>query len=155
MTGRRGAPLTVLLVIGLALAACGSVGDDDAGATSSPSTSASPVTAWDLAGGAFLSDDVDGRSLADDTRVSVAFADGSMSVSAGCNTLFGGYDATGGTLRWTTPPASTRMGCPEALAAQDAWLTDVLTDGVAATLDGKQLVLRSDGVTLTLTRTAG
>lgn len=152
---RRRRTSAVLLALTLVTAACGSTDDEPAGTASSASAAPAPVTAAELEGGTFLSEDVQGRALAEGTQVKVAFEDATMAVSAGCNTLFGGYELTDGTLRWSAMPASTRMGCPDELAAQDDWLTTVFAGGVAASTDGDRLVLRGDGATLTLARDAG
>lgn len=136
--------LLLVLVLVAVLGGCGS--EDD-------STSGTPATAGDLDGSSYLSTDVSGRELVAGTVVRLAFEDGVMSASAGCNTMFGAYDVSGGTLAWTDEPASTSMGCLEPEAEQDAWLTALLRDGATARLDGGGLRLSRDDVTLTLAPT--
>ena len=154
---RTAAVLLVSGVLAALLAACGSDdgdgdGGDDAGGTSSDtgSPSAAPVSATDLDGSVYESTSVEGHELVEGTTVRIEFENGSMAVSAGCNTLFGPYDVTDGVLAWSGPAASSMMGCEDALAAQDAWLTDLFTTGADAALDGSTLSLESGDVTMTL-----
>ncbi|RYP82205.1 META domain-containing protein [Nocardioides guangzhouensis] len=166
--GRARRTATLLLVCGVLaalLAACGSDGGsddpsdggDDAGGTArdTGSPSAAAVSATDLDGSVYESTSVEGHELVEGTTVRIEFEDGSMAVSAGCNTLFGPYDVTDGVLKWSGPAASSMMGCEDALAAQDAWLTDLFATGVDATLDGTTLSLASGDVTMTLEGTGG
>lgn len=145
------------LVMASALCACQSAGDEtsaEAGsASSSPSSSPSPaaeaaLTATDLEGRSYTSTSVDGWELVDGTTVSMIVEPDVMSVSAGCNTLFGDYELDDGVLRWSTDPAQTLRACSEELTAQDAWLADLLVGGVDATSEGDELILSSGDVTL-------
>ena len=77
-----------------------------------------------------------------------------MSVSAGCNTMFGSYELTETTLAWASDPASTMIACEPDLADQDRWLAELFTTGVTATSDGESLTLAGDGVTIQLASTA-
>jgi hypothetical protein len=53
-----------------------------------------------------------------------------MSLHAGCIPTFGPYEVdASGSLSWTDGPASTLIGCPDDLAAQDRWL-GMLNDDV-------------------------
>ncbi len=49
--------------------------------------SASP----DLDGREFVSTQVDGHDLVADSTIRISFEDGSLSINAGCNTMFGAY----------------------------------------------------------------
>ncbi|SDD75018.1 META domain-containing protein [Nocardioides lianchengensis] len=131
------ASLPLVLLLG-----CGSEADS--------ATEPTPVTADGLEGSAYVSTGVEGRDLAAGTRVRLAFEDDTMSVSAGCNTMFGPYEVAGETLAWTGAPASTVMGCLTEEAAQDEWLTAWLTDGVTVSREGGDLRLAGDDVTITL-----
>ncbi|TIC88781.1 META domain-containing protein [Nocardioides sp. GY 10113] len=151
----RGAPIgpVAVLLAALLLGGCGDGESEEATDTASASPSeGSPgaVSVDELDGSIYQSTSVEGHELVPRTRVSISFKAGSMSVVAGCNTLFGDYEVEDGTLRWTAEPASTMRGCPDDLAAQDAWLVELLDAGVAATLDGTVLTLTGDGVTITL-----
>ncbi|WP_244929377.1 META domain-containing protein [Nocardioides sp. W7] len=142
---RRIAP-AVLLVAAMTLTGCGS--ENDSG--SEPPV---PVSVGDLDGTSYLSTEVTGRDLVAGTRVRLAFEDGVLSASAGCNTMFGEYAVTGETLAWTDPPASTAMGCVEDVAEQDRWLSALIEDGATARLVDGDLRLTQDDVILTLAPT--
>ena len=149
---------TALLLVGL-LAGCGS-SDDGAGGsdstststpTSRPSPSSTPVAAVaDLDGATYESTGVAGHELASTEPLRMTFEGDTMSVSAGCNTLFGEYDVTNGTLAWSGEPASTMVACEPALTDQDVWLADLFTTGVEAATDGSNLTLTSEDVVIEL-----
>lgn len=105
-----------------------------------------------VAGRTFLSVDVmrEGRSsaLVDGTRVRMTFEDGQVSAQAGCNTLFGDYRVDGEVLR-VDAMGGTRLGCPDVLLAQDAWLVELLGSGPRLALDGDFLTLSGQGAVLT------
>jgi heat shock protein HslJ len=127
----------------VALAACGSEGGDDGfddGAITAPTEPAFVWSAEALDGQTFGSAEVVGRELVPDTAIVLTFADGTLGASAGCNQMTGGYELEGTTLRWSQP-ATTMMGCEPELAAQDAWLSELLEGGVE--LRGETVV---DGV---------
>ena len=98
----------VAVVLAGTLVACGS--DDDGGASGADDTGtpvATSLSASDLDGSTYESTSVEGHELVEGTTVQVEFEDGSMAVSAGCNTQFGPYDVTDGVLMWTGPAASS------------------------------------------------
>lgn len=101
--------LARLLVLALTVACCSGAG-------------AAPA----LDGREFLStsivDNGAQRSLVPGTRVRVHFADGRISLSAGCNIMGGTYRIDGGQLV-TDALAMTEMGCDQARHAQDDWLS--------------------------------
>ncbi len=146
-------PLTVLLP-GL-LAGCG---DDtvDPGASSSPSTpvttpgttpnSAAPTS---LVGRTFLSTGSAGFELVEGTTVRIEFRDGTLSASAGCNLLGGGYRIDGDTLRIDGGLSMTEMACEEALMDQDTRFVDLLLAGPIVALDGDTLVLTATDASIT------
>ena len=86
-----------------------------------------------LAGKSFESTRVTGRELVGGTPISIAFEEDTISVTAGCNTIVGGYEAADGVLTLQPDAASTMMACePPALMEQDEWLVDFLSAGVQA-----------------------
>jgi heat shock protein HslJ len=144
---RLAAPaLAVALALGTA-AGCGSDSDSD-GAGDGGGSSASPVTTDDLEGMTWTSTSVTGHDLVSGTEVKVTFADGSMSLNAGCNTMAATYAVDGGTLAWTGEPHSTMMACSDPLTAQDDWLRQAFSDGWDATTDGSTLTLTQGDVTM-------
>lgn len=149
---RRQRVMALPLLLGLAgvvLAACGddSVSTEDSSTTGQPRSGGASATAQDLENRTFLSASVTGHDLVDDSVIRVSFEDARLIVAAGCNTISGEYrvDDTG-TLAFTGTPMTTVMGCEDALMAQDAWLTDLFTEGVAASVDANALTLSSGPV---------
>lgn len=172
--GRSGAALGAAVIAGaLLLAACGSsdAKGDDTTTTSKPvakttttekattTTTTDPkATTTTTSGnvneldGAFVSSEVTGYDLVPDSELTLTFDGDTLAVNAGCNTMTTTYSLTDSVLKWTGTPAATMMGCDEALTAQDAWITGLLTKGMAAEgIDGgASLTLTSGDVTITL-----
>lgn len=135
------------------LAACGSDGDGDA-AGGSGGSGREPLRG-DMAlleAAAFVSTSVEGRELLPGTEVRLSADEGTLAVSGGCNTSFGAFTLDDGTLGWESEPASTMVACSDEEAEQDAWVTDLLATGVAATTDGADLHLASGDVSVVLER---
>lgn len=133
----------LLLLAPLAVVGCGS-GDEPSGATTSA------VAAADLDGRTFVSTSISGRELVAGTRLTIGFDAGTLAVAAGCNTLSGGYAIEDGTLRWTSEPVQTLIGCEPALQRQDEWLTELFADGLGASVSGADLRLTGGDVVLEL-----
>ena len=150
LSPRLAAAATILLVG--PLAGCGSSGGEDDGGDAAPTNapSGTPVAAADLAGKTYESTAVEGHELVPGEPVRVTFEGDTMSVSAGCNTMFGAFELTDGTLAWSGEPASSLIGCEPELADQDAWLAELFTTGVDASSDGSSLTLTSDEVVMEL-----
>jgi heat shock protein HslJ len=139
----------ILAVTTIGLAACG---DDDATPVTAPPDTASPddtgatmppVTepnGLDLDGREFLSTDVEGYTIVDGTTIRLTFTDGSLSINAGCNTIFGGYSIDGSTLR-VDMLGTTEMACEPELMAQDRWITDIVQLEPQLALDGDTLTI--------------
>ena len=72
----------------------------------------------------------------------VFYPDGRISASVGCNRMIGAYRKHGGVLSFGRM-ASTRMGCPDGLAEQEAAFFDVLShvDGYTLNTDATRLTL--------------
>ena len=101
------------------------------------------MAAADLDGTTYESTAVEGHELVPGEPVRLTFEGDTMSVSAGCNTMFGAFEVTDGTLAWSGEPASSLVGCEPELADQDAWLAELFTTGVEASSDGSTLTLTS------------
>jgi heat shock protein HslJ len=127
----------ILTAMVLVLGACAD--DSDAGSDS-----------IGLAGRSFVSEAATGHDLVEGTAVTLAFDETTLSTTAGCNTITGGYTLEGGTLTLTEEAASTMMACDPELMEQDQWLIGFLTGGVEVTDDGGRLTLTADDVTLEL-----
>lgn len=97
----------------------------------------------DLDGREFVSTAIEGFQGGDeiaDVPVRISFDGASLSMNAGCNTMFGGFGFTEGRLT-VDALASTEMACDPTLMARDRWLADVVSLGANVDLDGDVLVL--------------
>lgn len=107
----------------------------------------------DLAGRTFYSTDVTQTGshvvLANGTRISIQFADSSLSANAGCNTMGGDAAYTDHTLVVANGLSMTEMGCDQARMDQDTWLVDILTKTPGLTLDDDNLTLTSGDTVMT------
>jgi heat shock protein HslJ len=130
-----------LLAAAAALALLSACGSDDEGGD---------ITADDLDGNSYESTEVTGHEMVEGTSITLNFEDDSMSAQAGCNTMSSAFEVDDTLLRWTGEPASTLMACSEELTAQDAWLTELFTEGVDAALEDDVLILTSGNETIKL-----
>lgn len=157
---RRALAAGAVVLLAAALAGCGS--SDSAGGTTTTKAKASASTTTEAKGttttvaadgtlsGSFVGTAITGYQPVADTQLTLAFEGDQMSANAGCNTLGSTYTFEGGVLAWSGTPRATMMACSDELMAQDAWLTDLFTKGVDATLDGSTLTLTSGDVEITL-----
>lgn len=137
----------------IVIAACGS---DDSGPVADPepppSTTMAPapeptdpaaeLTA-ELAFREFVVTSVEGYPTTDDLAdipIRISFDDGSLSMHAGCNTMFGEFAFVEGRLT-VEALGSTEMACETPLMARDRWLSDLVSLGLSVDLDGDVLVL--------------
>jgi heat shock protein HslJ len=101
----------------------------------------------------YLSTDVQGRELVEGTRIRLTFTRETLSVHAGCNTLFGEYEQSDEGFGWVQPPATTMKACSEDESAQDEWLAAMFTEGVTMERQLPELTVESGDVTVTFTLT--
>lgn len=148
----RAVPGAVLAALLGVLGACGNEGDESSADSGEPTSDSTPLTADApfLELGSFVSTEVAGHDMVEDSTIQLGFADDTMSVWAGCNTMFGAFTVEGGVLRWSHEPASTMIGCEEDLAAQDEWLRGLFLAGMTAATDGAALDLAVDDVTIAM-----
>lgn len=106
-----------------------------------------------VAGRQFLSTGVSvngaARPLVDGTSIRLAFTDGTISASAGCNGMSGSYTVTAGQLL-VGDLATTEIGCDAARHEQDEWLAEILASKPTLRLVGNELTLESDGTVIAL-----
>ncbi|HET9422667.1 MAG TPA: META domain-containing protein [Nocardioides sp.] len=141
------------VLVGALVVGCGDDSDDGGGGASGtdPSPSASAEEA--ALTGTFVTEALTGHELVEGSELTVAFEDGSMAVSAGCNTLFGAYVDDDG-LHWEAEPASTLKACDPELSEQDDWLTTLFTEGLDIEESSDTgLVLTSGDIRIELSRT--
>jgi heat shock protein HslJ len=152
VTGNRAVGVLGWVLIGALVVGCGDDSDDGGGGGGTEPSASDGAVETALAG-TFVTEALTGHQLVDGSKLSVAFEEGSMAVSAGCNTLFGAYVDDDG-LHWESEPASTLKACDPALEEQDAWLTTLFTEGVSIEeRTDDELVLSAGDVRLELSRT--
>jgi len=118
-----------------------------------PSTQPGTTPATGLDGRQFVSVTVEKNGtlqpLVTGTKIRLTFSGGNVSAAAGCNTMSGGYSVAGGNLV-VGELATTEIGCPADLQAQDTWLSNLLVAGPQLALNGPNLVLTSGTTVVTL-----
>lgn len=144
----------VVLASVMALGACSKKDSGKSSTTTAATNASTAVDAAALAGKSFTVKSVEGHETVKDSKITVAFADGNLSVRGGCNTMASGFEVTGGKLKWSGHPVGTQMMCEDPLVAQDKWLSDLFTNGVDAKWSGTDLLLSAGDVSLTLTADA-
>jgi len=138
----RAALLAVAVTLTLAVGCGRQQPDTAAGGDAEPDTS--------LDGRTFLSTGATGRDLVPDTRVRLAFAEGTVNANAGCNHL-GARVRIDDARLIANQVVGTDMGCSPALMDQDAWLVGLLESSPQLILEGDTLTLRGpDGAILEL-----
>lgn len=91
----------------------------------------------------------DERPLVGDTRLTLRFDDDQLGANAGCNTMGGTFSIDGDQLR-TNDLSMTEMGCDSERHAQDQFVVDVLASQPTITLNGDNLQLQTETVTIDL-----
>jgi len=134
--------LAALVSATVLFAACG----DDV--TETPAADGVPVSADAIAGRTFLSIASTGFEIVADTTVRIVFDEDTLSATANCNILGGGYEIDGATLR-VDMLSMTEMGCEPPLMDQDTRLGNLLTSAPLLTLDGDVLVVSTDSGSIT------
>ena len=155
-------------VLGLSLTACSAIGARPSGgsgapyadpspspsatesattshtATGTPAASPTSTATAKLDGREFVSvlvtENGKSKQLVSGTKVRLGFSDGSISAYAGCNHLSGDYQIKDGSLV-VGSMATTEIGCPDDLGAQDQWLGDLLAKSPDVTLNANDLSL--------------
>jgi heat shock protein HslJ len=137
----------------LLLAACSTAGGQT---TPSPSVSPSPTAPpAGLDGRTFVSTSVVRAGtdfpLVPNTQLRLAFIDSrQLGASAGCNSIFGGYQLQGNVLL-VDQLGTTDMACnPPALMAQETWFTQLLSSRPTLGLDGNTLTVTSGDTVITM-----
>jgi heat shock protein HslJ len=140
------------VLVGVLLVGCGDDSDDDGGGSAEEPSATESAEETALTG-TFVTEALTGHELVDGSTLSVAFEEGTMAVSAGCNTLFGAYVDDDG-LHWESEPAATMKACDPELEEQDAWLSTLFTEGLSIEeRTDTGLVLTAGDVRIELSRT--
>lgn len=127
MTLRRA--LTVLLLTALAaLSGCGDDGSHDGGRRD-PGAVVDPGLGPITYVVTSVTEHGRPRHLVAGTEIRIRFADGRVTLAAGCNTMSGGYQLEESRLTLDAL-ATTEMGCGQARTAQDRWLAGLFDQPV-------------------------
>ncbi|MEO8356910.1 MAG: META domain-containing protein [Chloroflexota bacterium] len=127
--------LLILLFIGVVLSSC------------SPQP-ASLIGAWKLTG--YGPEDSLTPAVTDAEAVLAFGKDGTVTGSAGCNSLGGDYEVDGGQLIFG-PITSTLMGCDDARMVQESALMQVLTGTAEFEIEDNTLTLKNKDMLLVFT----
>jgi heat shock protein HslJ len=143
----------VLVVVGvIGLAGCSS-GSSSGGTSTTPPGGGLTGTTWKLT--SYRAATGSAVAAVPDATADLAFqAHGVLAGSTGCNS-FGGSYTTSGTALTIVPGPMTLIGCPDALAAQEAALVALFPKVIGYSLASDRLALTGVGATTLLTYAAG
>ena len=96
-----------------------------------------------------VTDDGAPMALVPGTQIRIAFHDGQLGASAGCNSIGGAYRVDDGVLVFDGG-GMTEIGCDPDRHEQDDWLVALLASRPSAEVEGDDLVLTSGGTVLAL-----
>lgn len=91
------------------------------------------------------------QTLVADAAVTLTFAEGRVSGTAGCNRFMCAYSVSGGLLK-APQLASTLMFCGGPRGEQETWVMALLSSSPTVSVDGGTLVLTGATATLTFRR---
>jgi heat shock protein HslJ len=150
--GMRMRALVVVLAVSALVAGCGS-SDGGSSATTSPkagkrgSLDGRTFTATSATEGGTP------HPLVAGSVIEVAFDDGRVRASAGCNQMSGPYRLVGDALTLGSP-AMTEIGCDTTLMDQDTWLVGVLARPLTVSEDAAGITLTAGATVLVLAEEA-
>lgn len=85
------------------------------------------------------------HALVKGSQIRLTFADGTLGISAGCNSMGGRYTLEGTRLN-VEPLSMTDMGCDRPLMEQDAWVAGLFEDPLQLTLGANPGLISGDTV---------
>lgn len=156
---RRLGLATLLLVVAALAAGCGDADESPTGTAGAPAATApggaEAPSAAALEGRVFDAITLGGRRPIAGSAVGIAFEDGRVAVTTGCNGLSGSYEITGdGRLR-SPDLVQTQMACDPPLMRQEAALQRLVQSQPRVALAGESLTLTAgDGTELVLAESA-
>lgn len=153
LSPRTLSPLALIAAGALLLGACSSDADARTDDSGEPAAVAETVpTAADLSDTVYDLSQITGHTLVADSTVELVFDDGTVSVHAGCNRMFGSFSIDDGALE-TPQLAATLMACDQELMDQDQWMAGFLEASPQIRTGADTLVLTGGDTELTFTRT--
>ncbi len=126
-----------LFAMTAAAAGCSSGNDD------------SPQSGSELMGKTYLSTKVEGTPIPGGGPLTLTFRNNRLTASAGCNTMTGPVTLDGNTLT-VGDLAATLMACPGESGGADGWLDGLLRSSPGWKLNGSELTVQGNRVTVTL-----
>lgn len=136
--------LRVIAVLGVALLVVGCSDDDQAVSAGGEGDAAIE--------GEFVATGVqeagDAKQLVEGTTIRLRLEDGTLTASAGCNSIAGDASIDDAVLR-VTAVSTTEMGCDAPRHSQDEWLAGVLSSEPTVERTDDGFVLRADDVVIT------
>lgn len=152
--------ITAAAVLVLTSCGAGSTGATGAAPTGAATTGATSGAAQpsatsdgsDLQGKTFTATKISGQEVADLSKITIGFAEGSIRANAGCNSLSGAVSLTDGVIG-APQLLQTAMAC-DSVMDQEKWLSDFISSAPNWTYGGGSLVLTQGAVTLTLQESA-
>ncbi|MBF6088017.1 META domain-containing protein [Nocardia cyriacigeorgica] len=100
-------------------------------------------------GHTYISTEVEGAPIPGGGPLTLTFAEGRVSASAGCNTHSGAVELDGNTVK-VSGLASTLMACPGEKMGADEWLSDLLNASPSWRLDDARLTLEGNNTTVVM-----
>jgi len=137
--------LTVLALLA-GLAACGDSGSSPKGGAGGKASADPSGTTYVVTG---ITESGKPRPPVEGSQIRFEFAEDRLVITAGCNTMSGGYTYDDGTLTVDTL-AMTQMACPTALMEQDSWLAGLFEEPVEMAISADDATITSGDVVLTL-----
>lgn len=135
------------LTISALLAACAPV--------VSESTSAPPAAPAALAGGEWRVTAIDGQPVGDGPAITMTFADGQLSGSAGCNRYAGSAQPGADSTLKPGAMVATRMACPEPLMQRESRFLQALAGVTHYRLEDGALRLEGNHMSISAVQAAG
>jgi len=105
-----------------------------------------------LDGHTFMATSVSGAELAPTGTLVLAFADGRVAITGGCNGMSASYEIDESILATGDDFEQTVMACDQPLMVQDAWVAELVSGRPILTLAGDDLTLSAGGVTVQFAR---
>jgi heat shock protein HslJ len=135
----------VLAVPLLVLTSCGDSANADVAARSVPDLDG---TSWIAT---TITENDTQHQLVPGSELRVDFADGGVSINAGCNHLTGTYALSEDSELTVTDLAGTEMACAQPLMDQDSWVSGTaFAKPLVASVSGQALTLSRDGFQMVL-----
>lgn len=141
--------VALIALFGVLVFGCGSDGEKADGAGIDAPSARTPSTTLDVTYVVTGATEKGAkRALAPGSEIRLAFSEGQLRITAGCNSMSGAYRLDGSRLS-VESLATTEMGCDQPLMEQDAWVAGLFAEPVRLTTGNDAAIISGD-VVLTL-----